>query len=377
MFLPLFVLISAFLFVADLAADWPRSKNKRIIAKAALRQVPIVLPVALIVSLKAIWAPRVPENFEIMEHLFYIGYAVARAALISYGYHVLLMPYTVWHVLNHYSNPLLVATAATIGILIFIRLYTLPDRLIGSGIRSRAEIFIYLACGIALFIAGYSLFPPVPVENGIQNRTAIAGTLGVAISIVAVLALLTSCIPRSWQKTLLSTAVALIGMGGAVIIFAVSNFWIESSRMQQEILLDIRDHVAEIPAGSSFILDGVCPYNGPAPVFGATWDLSGALSIVYGHDAIAANIVTRSMTAGENGLEVPTEAGLAIYPYSDLYIYHFGRKTSYRIAELEVAQNYFTDVSIDRADRCPVDTAGNGVDVLNGLLSKLRAILKN
>lgn len=375
-FLPLFVLTAAFLFIADLAADWPRSKHKGAIAEAALRLAVIVIPAVLVVFLKGMWAPRVPQNIDVMQYLQYIRYAVTKAVLIDYGYHLLLMPYTVWHVLSGYSGVMLVTTAAIIGILIFIRLYTLPDPAIGWA-GSRADLLIYLASGIALFVAGYSLFPPVPVENGIQNRTAIAGTLGVAISIVAVLALLAYCLPRTWRKLFFSTAVTAIGMGGALIICAVSNFWVESFRMQQELLSDIRDHVPEIRAGSSFILDGVCPYNGPAPLFSTTWDLSGALSIVYGHDAIAANIVTRSMTVEADGLAVPAGARLTIYPYGELYIYQFGRKTSYAIPEPQAAHNYFRDISVDREDRCPADADGNGVDVLNGSVAKFRAILKS
>jgi hypothetical protein len=153
----------------------------------------------------------------------------------------------------------------------------------------------------------------------------------------------------------------------------VGNFWIESFRMQKEILSDIQDHVPIIPAGASLILDGVCPYNGPAPVFNATWDLSGALSLAYGRLGVEANIVTQWMTVEQNGLSVPTYADRVIYPFGKLYVYHYGRKTSYALPDAQTAQTYFDEISTDRVDRCPPDDDGNGVDVMNGLMAKLRS----
>jgi len=88
-------------------------------------------------------------------------------------------------------------------------------------------------------------------------------------------------------------------------------------------------YVPVIPAGTTLILDGVCPHNGPAPIFNASWDLSGALSLLYGHYGIEANIVTQWMTVEQNGLTVPTNAGPVIYPFGRLYVYHLGRKTVY------------------------------------------------
>jgi len=162
-----------------------------------------------------------------------------------------------------------------------------------------------------------------------------------------------------------------MGLSGALIIFAEANFWVESYRIQKETLAEIREHIPVMPVGASLILDGVCPWNGPAPVFVTFWDLSGALTLVYGHE-IGAHIVTRGMRVEQNGLAVPTPNGLLVYPFGELYIYHFGRKAAYAVPDLQMAQYYFNNISTDRAERCPSDNDGNGVDVLNGLTSKLR-----
>jgi hypothetical protein len=111
-------------------------------------------------------------------------------------------------------------------------------------------------------------------------------------------------------------------------------------------------------------MDGFCPYNGPAPVFEASWDLSAALSILYGLAVRGANIVTRSLKVEPNGLIIPSGGRLTTYPFGRLFVYHFGRKTSYALPDASAAQSYFNNISTDRASRCPADFSGNGVDVL-------------
>jgi len=368
-FLPLFLLAAAILFISELHADTRRSASVRTIGKAALRQAPILISVAVIGLIKALWAPRVPADLEVISYLFWTGRAILKAVLVSYGYHLLLMPATVRYALIHYANPALVATAALTGVLVFVRFYTLPDKPASSAARSRARMFAYVGCGIALFVAGYSLFPLDPAENGANNRTAIAGTLGVAVSVVGLLGLLTSFAPEVWRRALFSATIALICVGGVLIIDAVAKFWIASYRLQAKILSEIHEHIKFIPDGSTLILDGVCPYYGPAPVFRSPWDLSGALSLLYGHADIGANIVTRSATITEKGLAATEERPMT-YPFGQLYVYHYGRKKTYVLPDFAAAQSYFNDTSTDRASRCPADVYGNGVDVLNGLISR-------
>ena len=376
-FLPLLTLAAGFLFALEVKNHGSRSDAGRIVGKAALHQSAIVCAVALILAVKALWATRVPRNLEFIGLGFWTGRQILRAGAINYGYHLLLLPSTVWHVLRHYAHPTIVMISAIIGFAVWVRLYTLPNPLTASAAKARAKMSVYLACGIVLFIAGYSLFPIKPVENGSNNRAAIAGTIGFAVSVTGSLGILASLAPCIWRKAILSTGIALISMGGALIVGVVGDFWTQSFRIEKKILSDIQDHVPLVRAGTSLILDGVCPYNGPAPVFNATWDLSGALSLVYGHDGIEANIVTRWTTVEQNGLAVPTDAGPVVYPFGNLYVYHFGRKTSYALPDAKAAQAYFSEIGPDRVARCPLDVDGNGVDVLNGITARLRELFRS
>jgi hypothetical protein len=369
-FLPLVVATTAFLFISELAADLPLTVGACTIAKAALRQSGIVLAVALLVLVKALWAPRAGK-IEVVDYIVWVSHYVVKAFVYSYGYHLLELPSTAWHALRDYSDSMMVITAGFIGAVIFVRLYTLWDQPSAAATNSRARMLMYLGCGILLFIAGYSLVPINPAKNGINNRSAIAGTLGVAVSVVGVLGMLTSIASRVWRKALFSAVVGFIGMSGALTIDALAKFWVESYRLQNEILSDIRSHISAIPAGTTLIMDGVCPYDGPAPVFEASWDLSAALSILYGHAGIGANIVTRSLKVEPNGLIIPSGGRLATYPFGQLFVYHFGRKTSYALPDASAAQSYFNNISTDRASRCPADFYGNGVDVLGGFIPML------
>ena len=372
-FLPLFVATTIFLFVSELSTDWPHSINGRTIARAALRHVVIVLAVALVIIVKALWSPRASyyAKMRIVDYIVYVSHSVVKAFVYSYGYHLLELPGTVWNALSDYYNPTAVIAASFVGIFVFFRLYTSWDRCGAAALTSMPKMLIYLCFGIALFIAGYSLVPINPAKDGFNNRAAIAGTLGVAVSTVGLLGMLTSLAPVVWQKVLFSTVVSFIGMSGTLIIDVVANFWVQSYRRQIEALSDIRSHMPEIPAGTTLILDGVCPYIGPAPVFESEWDLAFALMIYYGHADINANIVSRRLTVGSNGLIFQSMFGPVVHPFDELYVYHFGRKESYALPDAQTAKNYFENVSTDRADRCPPDFYGNGVDALGGVIPML------
>jgi len=328
------------------------------------------------VLVKAKWASRVgkvelTDPVWIAAHVKWISHSVVKAFVYSYGYHLLELPSTVWHAIRDYSDLTTVIAASFIGIVIFVRLYTLWDKPCAAVMTSRSKMLIYLGFGIVLFIAGYSLYPDNPVKNGMNNRTAIAGTLGVAVSVVGLLCMLSSFATGVWRKALFGAVLGFIGMSSTLTIDVLAKFWVESYRLQKEFLSDIGSHIAALPAGTRLILDGVCPYNGPAPVFEAPWDLSSALSILYGHAGISANIVTRWLRVESGGLIIPSCCGEITYPFGQLLVYHLGRKVSYALSDAKAAQSYFDNVSTDRASRCPASFYGNGVDVLGGFIPML------
>jgi len=161
-------------------------------------------------------------------------------------------------------------------------------------------------------------------------------------------------------------------MGCTVVIGTVASFWVTSYHVQTEILSDIRRRIQDMPSGATLILDGICPYHGIAPIFESAWDLSGALRILYGDPNIQANVAGRGVAVKEHGLVIAPAGDSTSYPYDQLYVYHFGRKETYTLSDAETAQSYFNAISPERGGECSADAYGNGVDVMNGLVSTLK-----
>jgi hypothetical protein len=96
--------------------------------------------------------------------------------------------------------------------------------------------------------------------------------------------------------------VALIGGSGSLITNAISSFWIGASEIQHKILADMKDHFSPPERGSTILVTGFCAWNGPGIVFEATWDVDGALALLYEDKAIKGELVWPWM--------VPTEGGI-------------------------------------------------------------------
>ena len=136
---------------------------------------------------------------------------------------------------------------------------------------------------------------------------------------------------------------------------------------QQVVLADIERQFPRLDAGTRFILDGVCPYVGPAVVFESDWDLQGALRMLYRDDTLGANVVTPSLALNESGLTSTLYGYESRYPYGErLLVYHFDRKMVYPLTDLEDACQYFQTVNLGSGTACPPGEPGYGVAVLAG-----------
>ncbi|MDH4135567.1 MAG: hypothetical protein OEW09_02465, partial [Anaerolineae bacterium] len=161
--------------------------------------------------------------------------------------------------------------------------------------------------------------------------------------------------------------VALLCTSGFLVINTIASFWIAAYRQEQEVLADIRQQFPTLPAGSTLILDGVCPYVGPAIVFERNWDLTGALLMVYRDDSLRADVVTPSLEVTEDGLTKSLYCGAIVnhHPYKKLFVYHVGRKMTYPLPDAEAARLYFRTFNPDHSNGCPPGREGHGVPIFN------------
>jgi hypothetical protein len=230
-------------------------------------------------------------------------------------------------------------------------------RLVAKGGDNSPEPKRLLLVGVAAFLLGHAVFLIVPyiafTSTGIDNRTQVAAVLGVALIFTAILSVI------STRRTIFAALVALITAAAFARLSTIENYWAEAPALQHRILNAARTDLRDIPANSTVILDGVCPYHGPAIVF-ESWDAGGALTLALGR-AINADLVSPRMGLTPKGLSTSIYKMPDFYPYSDrLYVYQPFQHRLIRLASDSAAKAYFTS---RKPTLCPTGYVARGVAV--------------
>ena len=92
------------------------------------------------------------------------------------------------------------------------------------------------------------------------------------------------------------------------------------------------------------IIDGPCPYTGPATVFESNWDLEGALKLLYQDNTIRANIVTADIDINDDRIRI-SGSGVQNYAFKNLFIYNHKEKKAYPLTNAKDARQYFEMIS--------------------------------
>jgi hypothetical protein len=224
----------------------------------------------------------------------------------------------------------------------------------GDGSRTPRPM---LAIGIAAFILGHAVFLLVPyiafTSTGIDNRTQVAAAIGVALIFTAFLSVI------SVRRNVLAALVALVTAAAFARLSMIEDYWAEAPELQKRILTPAQTDLVGLPAESTVILDGICPYHGPAIVF-ESWDAGGALTLTL-HRAINADLVSSRMSLTQTGLSTSIYKMPDFYPYGDrLYVYQPYQHRLVRLDSAAAAKAYFTTRG---ATLCPVGYVARGVAV--------------
>jgi hypothetical protein len=151
------------------------------------------------------------------------------------------------------------------------------------------------------------------------------------------------------------------GDRAAVIQNVLALHWIRASDLQRSILADIHHQQPSLPPRSTLILDGVCPYVGPAIVFESRWDLRGALRVMYRDSSIDADVATRRMVVTPQELSTEIYSDVYRYPFRDgLLVYDYRRRRAYPLTDSEAARRYFADRPFSPPRDCPPGREGLG-----------------
>ena len=124
-------------------------------------------------------------------------------------------------------------------------------------------------------------------------------------------------------------------------MIATERYWVQSVAMQERVIEAARVDLRALPANSIVILDGVCPYQGPAIVFDSSWDFAGALSLALKRP-VSGDVMSERLRLLPKGLETSIYEAPIFYPFGNsLYIYD---RRSRRVQPLDTrsaAEAYF------------------------------------
>jgi hypothetical protein len=311
----------------------------------------------------------VGHAFALNPHNYDRGLNFRQALATNYGEHVVNLPVHAWHILWREPGTATLVVAASIGLLGFVYLAWIgrcsTRQLLPA---SQYELLRPAAWGLLLFVLGYAIFfTNTQVQfsaTGIGNRTAIAAAVGVALSVVASVDWLsTLACPRAWAARLFAALLSLFCVAGFLVNNSLAGFWIEAYRQQQNVLAAISTRFPALPAGSTLLLDGVCPYAGPAIVFESHWDLAGRLQMHYHNPTLRADVVTPSMQVADDAVKTTIYNLEMSYPYNKLFIYRYGVDAVYPVGDAQAARRYFELYNPDYSSGCSRGKPGFGVPI--------------
>jgi hypothetical protein len=311
-----------------------------------------VLAIALIGAFKA--STTVGGEIE-GSYLLHVARLTLGGLFSSYGTYGVALPQTT-AVSARAQPPSAVALAGLLGLAVAGYVWlrspmTLPHR--GTWYR-------LAACGLMTVALGYSVFLASSrilfTSSGISNRVSIAAAAGVAMTFVAAVGWAASWLPHGASRTLVfCLGVGLLCGSGLLIISALAQHWAMAWDEQQDVLAAIEEEFPSLPRRSTIVVDGVCPYRGPAIVFESNWDLAGALEVEYGDPTVTADVVTRHTEVEDSGLRTSIYGDhVAHYPYSDrLWIFDVRDNWAVRLPNEAAARRYLSASNASTASTCP------------------------
>ncbi len=295
------------------------------------------------------------------------GLNLRRAFDVNFGDLGLGLPHIIFQILQAYPSAPVLLLSGVCGLFVFYYLYRAAGRSQGE-LPDETNMLKVAAFGILVFLFGYAIFLTnsniILWATGITNRTAAAAAVGVALVFTGVAGWVSALLPRAWlRRTTFSLLVALVCLSGFMINNTLASFWTAAYREEQAIGEDIGRQFSSLPAGTSLVLDGVCPYVGPAIVFEANWDLTGLLQIIFRDSTLRANVVSPRVGINKEGLTTTLYGRESVYRFNNLLIYNYERKIVYWVKDAQAAARYFQRYNPDYGRSCPPSLEGIGVPV--------------
>lgn len=317
-----------------------------------------LIAMILVISFKLATATRM-GTLSLGKHLYWFSYVLIKAAKISFSKFGVKLPGTIITSLSPYADSAIIILSIAVGLVIFFYINMIIK---GSDERKTRLFYVCLSIiGLFLFAAGFGIFltntNAIITPAGINNRIVLASIIGVAITFVGGIGWISNLFSSDHlYRYTFSLLIAMVGAGSFFVTNIIATFWIDSYSIQKRIVADIREQFPQLPSKSTLILDGVCPYAGPAVVFESSWDLAGAISIAYRDTTIHADIVTPNLHIEDKGIVTLMYGGAnrTFHAYSDkLFVYDIDKKTVHYLPNAKAADEYFQTFNPDFNNGCP------------------------
>ena len=287
------------------------------------------------------------------------GLNILEAVRVHFGDSGLWLPQRALDAAMHVPwAPRVFCGALGVGTLLYL-LTTLRTRTwptLSSWVRVILAGLVLCGLGYLIFLTNYNV---QFTAAGIANRSAIVAALGAAVVLTGIAGTVSSLVTRA-RAYVFASIIALIASSGAVITNGIATHWIAAWRQEQGILATIERQVPRLPNDATLLLDGVCPYVGPAIVFESNWDLAGALQIRYRNPTVKADVVTPRLEVGDTGVTTSIYGQKVTYPYSStLLVFDAATGTLHPLRNAVSARQYFAERTA--APTCPPGQEGIGV----------------
>ncbi|HSJ12793.1 MAG TPA: hypothetical protein VK939_00165 [Longimicrobiales bacterium] len=337
------------------------------------RALPAALAVAsniLVLGLTIAYKLAVTERADIAGGLRYRALRVLTEGVpVHFGEYGLGLPVKVARALRDYPDALVITVSALIGLAVgaYLLLVVRPA-LVRFDRRVRWPAV--MLAGAGLFAAGYGVALMTWEigfhTTGANNRTAIGAAVGVSWVFAGAIGWLSSSLSRERLRWVaFAGLVALLAAGSTLLTSTVARFWIHAARRQDALIAGLRQQLPSLPAGSTLLLDGICPFEGPAPVFVTWWDTRGMLELTYQDWSLRGDVVRPNTEVLPAGIRtVLFDDVINLYPYGDqLIVFHAGTGMVVTLNSLDAARQYFEGISIPGRPTCQPYTDGDGVAI--------------
>ena len=221
------------------------------------------------------------------------------------------LPWTVaWSLPRLSGLALVIAGLVALASFVYVRAILRADGQPLSPANRRRWVQLTFA-GLAVLALGYVVFLTNTrfsfTSTGHGNRTALAGSIGVAIIFVAIAAWVSSLLRSVRARTnVFAGLMGVLCFAGTAVVNALAEDQVTAAVAQRRVLSDMQRAVAAWPSGSTVILHGYCPYSGTAIVFERS-DFEGALRVLYRDDTLVGDVGSRLEL--EDGALVTTAVG--------------------------------------------------------------------